>query len=273
VGWRAGARIGVNPYELGFIGSTDTHLGTPGAVSERAHIGTFGESAEDALTLGNKTRPSASNSAGGLAGVYAEENTRDAIFAALARREVFATSGTRIQPRFYAGWDLPELCASEQLAATGDASGVPMGRTLPPRPSPNATLRFNVSARGDPLGAPLQRLQIVKAWLGADGQFNQAVHDIAVAKSDSSVDTSTCELTGSGPQSMCASWTDPAIDATPAAIYYARIVEDPSCRWTTWKCNSLPPHLRPDACTDPRVPKTIQERAWTSPIWLTPSAD
>lgn len=269
-GLRERERIGVNPYELGFIGSTDTHLGTPGGVTERSHVGTFGESAEEALTLGAKLRPSAGNSAGGLAGVYAEENTREAIFAALARREVFATSGTRIAPRFYAGWDLPELCGSESLAAAGDASGVPMGGALPPRPSPSATLRFSVSARGDPLGAPLQRLQVVKGWVGGDGRFNQAVHDVAVAEGDAGVDPGTCELTGSGPAALCASWSEPDFDASRAAVYYARIVESPSCRWTTWKCNSLPQRVRPDACTDPRVPRTIQERAWTSPIWFTP---
>ena len=270
-GLRERERIGVNPYELGFIGGTDTHLGTPGAVSERAHIGAFGESDEDALTLGEKLRPSAGNSAGGLAGVYAEENSREAIFAALARREVFATSGTRIAPRFHAGWDLPELCGREDLVAAGDAGGVPMGGTLPPRPTPTAVLRFAVAAQGDPLGAPLQRLQIVKAWAGENGEFNEAVVDVAVAESGAAVDPDSCELTGSGPAALCASWVDPALDPGRAAVYYARIVESPSCRWTTWKCNSLPPHLRPDACSDPRVARTIQERAWTSPIWFTPA--
>jgi hypothetical protein len=269
-GLRERERIGVNPYELGFIGSTDTHLGTPGAVSERDHVGSFGESAAESLTLGEKLRPSAGNSAGGLAGVWAEENSRDAIFAALARREVFATSGTRIRPRFYAGWDAPELCGRADLAAAGDASGVPMGGTLPPRPSASATLRFTVHASGDPLGAPLQRLQIVKAWADEAGRFHEAVHDVALAAGDASVDATSCELTGSGPAELCASWTDPELDAAGAAVYYARILESPSCRWTTWKCNALPTEQRPDACSDARVPKTIQERAWTSPIWLTP---
>ncbi len=271
-GLRERERIGVNPYELGFIGSTDTHLGTPGATSERSHIGTFGESAEAALTLGDKLRPSAGNSAGGLAGVWAEENSREAIFAALARREVFATSGTRIQPRFYGGWELPDLCRAESFAAAGDAAGVSMGRTLPPRPRADAALRFAVSAHGDPLGAPLQRLQIVKAWAGPNGEFHESVVDVAVAQGDAGVDAGSCELTGSGPAALCATWTDRDFDPDLAAVYYARVVESPSCRWTTWKCNALAPELRPDACSDPRVPKTIQERAWTSPIWLAPAA-
>jgi hypothetical protein len=270
-GLRERERIGVNPYEFGFIGSTDTHLGTPGAVSERSHIGAFGESSEEALTLGNKLRPAAGYSAGGLAGVYAEENSREAIFAALARREVFATSGTRITPRFYAGWDLPEnACEGSDFSALGYASGVPMGGTLPERPSPQATLRFAVAASGDASSAPLQRLQVVKAWYGSDGFFHEAVSDVAVAEGDASVDPASCELRGSGPGALCATWVDPDFDAARAAVYYARIVESPSCRWTTWKCNSLPESLRPDACSDPRVPRTIQERAWTSPIWFTP---
>jgi hypothetical protein len=271
-GLRERERIGVNPYEVGFIGSTDTHLGTPGATSERAHIGSFAESAEAALSLGENPRPSAGVSAGALAGAWAEENSREAIFAAFTRREVFATSGTRIQPRFYAGWDLPELCLAESFAAAGDAAGVPMGRTLAPRPSADATLRFAVSAQADPLSAPLQRIQIVKAWAGPNGEFHQAVHDVAVAASDANVDASTCQLTGAGPSSLCATWTDPDFDPTIAAAYYARVLESPSCRWTTWKCNAYPGPDKPEACTDPRIPQTLQERAWTSPIWFTPPA-
>jgi hypothetical protein len=270
-GLRERERIGVNPYEFGFIGSTDTHLGNPGAVRESSHAGSFGESVESALTIGEKRRPTAFTSAGGLAGVYAEENSREAIFDALARREVFATSGTRIVPRFFVGWDLPEnACEGGDFNAKGYASGVPMGGTLPQRPAPGATLRFAVAANGDPMGAPLQRLQIVKAWYGSDGLFHQAVHDVAVAQGNASVDPASCELRGSGPGSLCATWVDPGFDATSAAVYYARVVESPSCRWTAWKCNSLPEGVRPDACSDPRVPRTIQERAWTSPVWFTP---
>jgi hypothetical protein len=147
-----------------------------------------------------------------------------------------------------------------------------MGRTLPPRPRADAALRFAVSAHGDPLGAPLQRLQIVKAWAGAGGEFHESVVDVAVAQGDAGVDAGSCELTGSGPAALCATWTDGDFDPDVAAVYYARVVESPSCRWTTWKCNALAPELRPDACSDPRVPRTIQERAWTSPIWLTPAA-
>jgi len=270
-GLRERERIGVNPFELGFIGSTDTHLGNPGDVRESSHVGSFGESTEAALTIGEKRRPTAFTSAGGLAGVYAEENSREAIFEALVRREAFATSGTRIVPRFFAGWDLPaNACEGGDFRALGYANGVPMGGTLPKRPSPEARLRFAVTAEGDASSAPLQRLQVVKAWYGSDGLFHEAVHDVAVAEGDASVDPASCELRGTGPAALCATWVDPGFDATRAAVYYARIVESPSCRWTAWKCNSLPADLRPDACSDPRVPRTIQERAWTSPIWFTP---
>ncbi len=269
-GLREAERIGVNPYVFGFIGSTDSHLGNPGATAETSYVGKFGFTREQLLTIGDKRRPNVFRSAGGLAGVWAEENSREAVFDALARREAFATSGNRIEPRLFAGWDLPaDLCEGEDLVARGYARGVPMGGTLPPRPRADATLRLVAHARRDPRGAPLQRLQIVKAWLGEDG-FHQAVHDVAGGASDASVDPETCALRGGGADELCATWTDP--DPTPraGAVYYARVLENPSCRWTTWKCLELPAAERPDGCTDPRVPRTLQERAWTSPVWLTP---
>jgi hypothetical protein len=269
-GLREAERIGVNPYTFGFIGSTDTHLGNPGAVSEREPLGTFAASTREQLTIGEQRRPSAFRSAGGLAGVWAEENSRDAIFDALARREAFATSGTRIAPRLFAGWDLPEdLCARDDLVAQGYAGGVPMGGTISARPAGGATLRFVTQARRDPEGAPLQRIQIIKAWHGSDGAFHQAVHDVARVSPGASVDPETCALHGEGADTLCASWIDPDFDPERAAVYYARVVENPSCRWTTWKCLSLPVEERPDGCTDPRVPRTVQERSWTSPIWFT----
>jgi hypothetical protein len=269
-GLREAERIGVNPYTFGFIGSTDTHLGNPGAVSEREPLGTFAASTREQLTIGEQRRPSAFRSAGGLAGVWAEENSRDAIFDALARREAFATSGTRIAPRLFAGWDLPEdLCARDDLVAQGYAGGVPMGGTISTRPAGGAALRFVTQARRDPEGAPLQRIQIIKAWHGSDGAFHQAVHDVARVSPGASVDPETCALRGEGADTLCASWIDPDFDPERAAVYYARVVENPSCRWTTWKCLSLPVEERPDGCTDPRVPRTVQERSWTSPIWFT----
>ena len=270
-GLREQERIGVNPYAFGFIGSTDTHLGNPGATSEKEFVGKFAETPAKQLTLGEKRRPSAFVSAGGLAGVWAEENTRDAVFDALASREAFATSGTRIEPRFFGGFGLPEdLCERSDLIATGYAQGVPMGGTLPTAPSEGAAPRFAVHARRDPHGAPLQRLQIIKAWPGEDGTFHEAVHEVARVAGGASVDLATCQLQGPGAETLCATWSDPTFDASRPAVYYARVVENPSCRWTTWQCLALPEAGRPDGCSDPRVPPTLQERAWTSPIWFLP---
>ncbi len=144
-----------------------------------------------------------------------------------------------------------------------------MGGTLGARPA-GATLRFVAQARRDPESAPLERIQIVKAWDGRDGQFHQAVYDVARAREVATVDPETCALSGAGADLLCATWTDPDFEAERAAVYYARVVENPSCRWTTWKCLTLPSDERPDGCTDPRVPRTLRERAWTSPIWHAP---
>ena len=269
-GLREAERIGVNPYVVGFVGSTDTHLGTPGAVAEREFRGASAAPPREQLTIGDDARADAFRSAGGLAGVWAEENSREAIFDALARREAFATSGTRIAPRFFAGWDLPaDLCARGDLVARADSGGVPMGGTLSARPG-EATLRFVVEARRDPRSAPLERIEVVKAWYGRDGKFHEAVHEVARASAGSSVDVETCEIEGTGADVLCATWSDPDFDGTRAAVYYARILEGPSCRWSTWRCLSMPPDGRPDGCSDPRIPRTLQERAWTSPIWFVP---
>jgi hypothetical protein len=145
-----------------------------------------------------------------------------------------------------------------------------MGGTLPTAPQGGGRLRLLAEARRDRASAPLERLQIVKAWHGADGSFQQRVHDVARAASAASVDPDTCALRGGGAESLCALWSDPDFDPGRAAVYYARVIEAPSCRWTTRRCLALPPDERPDGCSDPRVPRTLQERAWTSPIWLLP---
>jgi hypothetical protein len=270
-GLREEERIGVNPYAFGFIGSTDTHLATPGQVAESQAVVMHADTPRDLLVIGDRPKPAPFRSAGGLAGVWAEENSRDAIFDALKRRETFATSGTRIAPRLFAGWDWPDdLCHRDDLVARGYAEGVPMGGTVTPRPGGEGVLRFVARARRDPEGAPLQRIQIVKAWHGDDGAFHQAVHDVAAVAAGASVDPETCALRGEGAEALCATWTDPGFDPDRPAVYYARVVENPSCRWTTWKCLAWPEIDRPDGCRDPRVPRTIRERAWTSPIWYSP---
>ncbi len=117
----------------------------------------------------------------------------------------------------------------------------------------------------------LQRIQIVKGWVGDDGSFHQAVFDVAGdPENGAGVDPQTCQPVGPGADQLCAVWRDPGFDPGRAAVYYARVVENPSCRWSARRCLALPEAERPDGCSDPRIPKTVQERAWTSPIWIEP---
>jgi len=273
-GLREKQRIGINPYTFGFIGSTDTHAATPGAVSEFDRPYKYGHTVEEMLTVGELRRSVAYQSPGGLAGVWAEENSRDAIFDALKRRETFATSGPRIAPRFFGGWDIPEnICDNRALAAEGYRTGVAMGGVLPAAADGKAAPAFVVSAAADPgtADAPgnlLQRLQVIKGWLGEDGEFHQQVIDIAGdSNNGADVDLSTCAPRGTGYASLCSVWRDPEFDPGRDAVYYARVVENPSCRWSTRMCLSLPENERPDGCVSERLPKTVQERAWTAPIW------
>jgi hypothetical protein len=273
-GQREAARIGVNPYEFGFIGSTDNHMATPGAVSEYDIPYKFGATPTKLLEVGDDKRAPAFWNPGGLAGVWAEENSRDSIFDALQRRETFATSGPRIRPRFFGGWQLdPEICSSRDLAKTGYATGVPMGARLPTRPSKPGAPTFVVAALADPgtldqPGGLLQRIQIVKGWVEDEGSFHQEVHDIAGdAQNGAGVDLATCTPTGPGAAELCGVWRDPEFDVDRDAVYYARVVENPSCRWSTRLCLGLPESKRPSGCTSDRLPRVIQERAWTSPIW------
>jgi hypothetical protein len=274
-GVRERNRIGVNPFKFGFIGSTDNHMSTPGQVEEWEQPYKFGMTEERVLTIGDAPRASAYWNPGGLAGVWAEENSRDSIFDAMKRREAFATSGPRIVPRFFGGWDLPkDLCETDNLVETGYTAGVPMGSDLPMRDT-DASPTFVMNALRDPgtesqPGGLLQRLQVVKGWVDDEGRFNQEVIDVAGdADNGADVDLDSCTPRGPGTDRLCAVWQDPNFDATRDAVYYARTVENPSCRWSTRMCNEWEGDTLPDGCTDPRLPKTIQERAWTSPIWYT----
>ena len=274
-GLREKQRLGVNPYQFGFIGSTDSHTAAPGAVSEYAQPYKYGTTLEQTLTVAGRPRAVAFQNPGGLAGVWAEENTRDAIFDALKRRETFATSGPRIAPRFFGGWDLPkDMCTNPQLATSGYDLGVAMGSLMPDRANPDSRPRFVVAASADPgtaeaPGHPLQRLQIIKGWLGPNGGFYQSVIDIAGdANNGATADPMSCKPAGGGFSALCGVWEDADFDPSQDAVYYARAIENPSCRWSTRLCLSLPAEERPDGCDNPRIPKVIQERAWTAPIWF-----
>ena len=277
-------RTGVNPFAMGIIASTDTHLGTPGYVDERRHVG-HGGAGPPVTELPRGLPDRIEFNPGGLAGVWAEENSREAIFAALRRRETFGTSGPRIQVRLFGGWDYPaQVCEGGELAAAGYAGGVPMGGELAASPRAGAAPVFIAAAlkdvgTQDRPGTDLQRIQIVKLWL-EDGETHERVLDVAGSpRNGADVDLASCEPRGVGHASLCTAWKDEDFDPGQHALYYARVLENPTCRWSRWLCNehavdcsdpgSVPDEL--EDCCNEAFPKTIQERAWTSPIWYAPA--
>ena len=175
--------------------------------------------------------------------------------------------------RLFGGWDLGSgLCDDPNMIGEADRSGVPMGSSLPARRSGSPT--FLVSALRDPgtqarRGTPLQRLQVIKGWIEA-GEAHQRVFDVAGNAGDGASVDESCVQRGPGFDSLCAEWTDPDFNPSQHAFYYARVLENPSCRWSAYDCNSLPPAEQPVSCADPEVPRVLQERAWTSPIWYEP---
>ena len=279
-------RLGVNPIQVGIMAATDAHNGNPGDTQERSYQGWSGTQDESVIKrLGGDgeagvagQRWGLSSNPGGLAGVWAEQNTRDSLFDAMHARETFGTSGPRIRPRFFGGYGYAaDLCGDADFVTRGYAGGVPMGGELPPPPAGAQAPVFAVDGWSDPgtadfPGGLLQRIQIVKGWADAEGRFHQAVYDVAgAADNGASVDAATCAPEGPGEEHLCAVWSDPDFDPGRHAVYYARVVENPSCRWNAWQCLSLPEAHRPPSCSDPQVPTQIQERAWTSPIWYSPS--
>ena len=260
-------RIGSNPMRFGFVAATDNHLGTTADLEEWVHDGE-----QRPVSLIEPGRMST----GGLTGIWAEENTRGSLYGAMERREVFATSGPRIQPRLFAGWDLPaDLCEAPNMLARAYASGVPMGARLEGRPGASSGPVFLASALKDPgiparPGTPLQRLQVVKVWAGDGDAVHQAVFDVAGGANGATVDAETCEQSTAGAVSLCATWRDPDYAPDVPAAYYLRVLEDPSCRHTGYACARARARGKggPEYCDDESMPKVIQERAWTSPIWV-----
>jgi hypothetical protein len=261
--------LGFNPMKFGLMASTDTHNSNPGDTEEWDYRGAnayVASPARNRLESGIR-QPKVANP-GGLAAVWAPENTRDALFGAMSRREVYATSGTRPLLRFFAGADLPD-----DLAQTGDleaayAKGVPMGGTLI---AEDDAPRLFVWATQDPDHAPLAKIQIIKGWL-EDGETHEKVFDTACSDKNTNgaciatkapVDLSNCAWSDSaGVPELRTTWVDPDYDASHHAFYYARIIQIPTCRWTTY--DSLRLGREPPA----DVPATITEMAWSSPIWV-----
>jgi hypothetical protein len=290
----AQAHRGINPFKLGFVGSTDSHNGTPGATEEASYakssghgdvsFAVSGEALNEVLFIGLETN------GGGLTVAWAEENSRDSIFAALKRRESYATSGTRPIVRFFGGFHEPaNICQHGDFAAQGYAHGVPMGGTLVGREESRAPT-FAVSAMQDPEGTLLSKLQIIKGWVDAQGQTHEHVFDIAGDHTTRGVvNEKTCETGGQGFFDLCAVFVDPNFNPSQPAFYYARVIENPSCRWNQFYCvsrgvdcsrpsqadNPLVSYTQWDfqQCCAGLVPTTTQERAWTSPIWFVPGED
>ena len=272
--------LGENPFRFGLIGSTDTHLGTPGLVAERGFGGHGGAGKPGSRALEPGLPDVAALNPGGLAVLWAEENSRDALFEAMLRKEAYATSGTRPALRFYGGWSYADdVCAGADVAAAGYAGGVPMGGELRSRPPGAAAPRFLVSAVRDahPSGGDLERIEIVKGW-SEKGVARERVITVAGGDREAGVDLATCKPQGKGYPSLCSVWTDPDFDPEEPAFYYLRLRENPSCRWTQWACNEAGVRCEDpatitegyEACCSGEVPLTIQERAWSSPIWYRP---
>jgi hypothetical protein len=272
------AELGTNPFKLGFIGGTDSHNALTADVAENDFIG--GHGPEDGSVERRRTAgvggwiDGVDLSIGSLAGVWAEENTRASIWDAMKRRETFATSGPRIKLRMFAGAGLPAPNNPAELVEQGYARGVPMGGDLPAGPTAPA---FTVYAEKDPQGANLDRIQIIKGWVAADGSTQEKIIDVVwsgkrtrsangvLPPVGNTVDLKTATYNNSiGAAALTGSWTDDDFDPRQPAFYYARVLEIPTPRWSTYEAvrNELP--------LLPEVASVVQERAWGSPVWYTP---
>jgi hypothetical protein len=274
------AEIGINPYKFGMIGATDTHTGL--ASAEEGNF--LGKYAQDSIpeTKAMETVPGSYGwdaSAMGFAGVWATENSRDAIVEAFRRKEVYATTGPRIQLRFFGSWDFTGRDASaKNLAARGYEKGVPMGGDLASAPRGKAPTLL-VSAVKDPLDANLDRVQVVKGWVAADGSARERIYDVAwsgdrepdeeggLPPVGNTVSLATGRYENSiGAAELTTVWTDPDFDPALRALYYVRVIQIPTARHTLLDTIAL---QQPPEAAEGHA-STIQERAYSSPIWYTP---
>ena len=276
-GLTIGQEVGVNPYKFGLIGSSDSHSGLA-SVEEKNFWGKMARDSTPETKSSSGGRLNGSDgwnmSASGLAAVWATENTREEIFAAFKRKEVYATSGPRLKVQLFAAWEFPKNAAeSENFAQIGYQYGVPMGGDLVPTNNKNAP-SFILRAVKDPKGANLDRIQIIKGWINAEGEQFERIYNVAwsgARKLDSNgkrpavgntVDTTFATYTDSiGVPELSAHWVDPDFDPNQSAFYYARVLQIPTPR------NALYDSLALGLAKPPAGPKTIQERAYTSPIW------
>jgi len=279
--------LGVNPYKFGLVAGSDAHTGLT-AMEEDNFFGktTPQEPSPERLTKAfihdDKTGVTVMDwevGASGYAAVWATENTRAAIWDAMERRETYATTGTRMIVRFFGGWNFEPGDANNRLpAAIGYAKGVPMGGDMSNAPA-GSSPTFLVAALKDPLGANLDRIQIVKGWLDASGKTQEKVYDVVWGDADkrkagadgkvpavgTTVDIENASWTNTiGDPELIAVWKDPNFDPKQKAFYYARVMEIPTPRWTAYDARRFGIKALPD------TRMTIQERGYTSPIWYTP---
>jgi len=279
-------QLGINPFKFGFIGGTDVHNSLTAIdednffgkhVNQEPHPERWKHVSKQGF---GKTRYTWQYTAAGYAAVWATENTRESLWDAMMRKEVYATSGTRMTVRFFGGWDFgPDDARARDVAPAGYAKGVPMGADLPAAPSGSPAPTFLIAALKDPMGGNLDRIQVVKGWLDADGKTHERIYDVAWGDADrrkpgrdgklppvgNTVDVARATWTDTiGDPGLSAAWSDPDFDATQPAFYYVRVLEIPTPRWTAYDAVRFGVKMSDD------VPMKHQERAWTSPIWYAP---
>ncbi len=280
------ASLGANPFKFGFIGGTDVHNSLT-AIEEDNFFGKHVNQEPSPVRWEHvskqgfgKTRYTYHYTAAGYAAVWATENTREALWDAMYRKEAYATSGTRLTLRFFGGWDFKaEDARGAALVDAGYARGVPMGANLPKAAGATGAPTFMVAAMKDPQGGNLDRIQIIKGWLDKNGVGQEKIYDVAWGNADrrrkdrqgkvppvgDTVDVATATWTNTiGDPELAATWTDPDFDPAQKAFYYARAIEIPTPRWTAYDQVRFGIKMSPD------VPMKHQERAWSSPIWYTP---
>ena len=278
-------QFGVNPFKYGMAAGTDTHNALAAAEEDNFFCKFVSceprpeRWSENAMKFGDRVVKGWEVTAAGYTAVWATENTREAIWDAMRRRETYATSGTRLWLRFFGGYDFkPSDLDARAPAIPGYAKGVPMGGDLPKAPAGKAPT-FMVAALKDPYGGNLDRVQVIKGWVDKSGETHEKIFDVAWSSPDkrrrdasgkipavgSTVDVARATWTNTiGAPELAAVWTDPEFDPAVLAFYYARVIEIPTPRWTAYDAAYFKVKMSPD------VPMTTQERAWSSPIWYTP---